>query len=140
VRTSRKSKSSFRARKRLDRPFDPAVLDRARRIVAQYRLVLEPDNDLGYVGTSLELPTVFADGNTPDSCVEATREALAVAVATMIEMGDPPPTSRVRRSLQINVRLTPDEKRTLEEAASLRGFRGISEFVRSVAIERAAKG
>ena len=68
----------------------------------------------------------------------ATREALAVAVATLLEAGDvpPPPASEGKRTEQVNVRLTPEEKLLLEEAARSRGFRGLGDFVRSSALAR----
>jgi len=84
------------------------------------------------------MPTVFADGQTPDACVRAVREALTVAVATMLENGKRPPTSANRRSVQVNIRLTPDEKLALEEAASRMGFKGLSDFIRHAALNRPA--
>ena len=72
-------------------PFDPAILRVARGFAAEYQIILEASEDLGYMGTSVEMPTVFADGRTPASCRVATREALTLAVATMIECGDTPP-------------------------------------------------
>ena len=132
----KRSNGSSVKRKSVDRPFDRAVLYHARSIVGDYRMVLEPEEELGYIGSSIELPTVFADAKTPDSCVKATREALTVAVATMLELGKRPPTGRHQRTQQVNVRLTPDERLALEEAASRLGFKGVSDFVRAVALER----
>ncbi len=134
--TSKKSNGSSVRSKRVDGPFDPGVLRRARAIVGDYRIILEPDEKLGYIGSSIELPTVFADGKSPDACVKATREALAVAVATMLETGKRPPVSRSQRTQQVNVRLTPDERLALEEAAGGLGFKGVSDFVRAAALDR----
>ncbi len=119
-----------------DRPFEADILKRAREITARDRLVLEPDPELGFIGRSLELPTVFADGKTADACVAATREALETAVATMLEMGQAPPAPAERgvRQAQVNIRLTAEEKLLLEESARRRGFRGISDFVRAAAL------
>jgi uncharacterized protein (DUF1778 family) len=54
----------------------------------------------------------------------------------MIESGQTPPApaSENKRTEQINVRLTPEEKLTLEEAARSKGYRGISDFVRSASL------
>lgn len=134
--TSRKSNGSLTRRKRIDRPFDAAVLSRARSVVADYRIILEPDETLGYLGSAIEMPMVFADGRTPDQCVKAVREALSVAVATMLEMGKRPPVARGQRTQQVNVRLSPDEKLALEEAASQMGFKGLSDYVRAAALHR----
>lgn len=82
------------------------------------------------------MPTVFADGQTPDACVKAVREALTVAVATMLEDGKRPPTSPTKRSVQVNIRLTPDEKLALEETATRLGFKGLSDYIRHAALTR----
>ena len=131
---SAKSKSSSKA---LDRPFDAAVLKRAREVAGQYQIILQSE-DGDYYGRGLEMPYVMSDGKTPDACVRATREALTVAVATLLEAGSPPPApaSERKRTEQVNVRLTPEEKLLLEEAARSRGFRGLGDFVRSTALAR----
>jgi len=136
MRTYKKSRISSAKAKALDRPFDARMLNDALRIVSDYRLVLEPNKELGYVGSSVEIPSVFADGQTPDDCVKATREALTVAVATMLEMGRRPPTGRSTRSVQVNLRLTAEEKLALESAANRMGFKGVSDFVRAAALDR----
>ena len=140
MRTSKRSNGSSAKRKAVDRPFDPAVLSHARSIVRDYRLVLEPDEELGYIGSAIEMPTVFTDAKTPDACVKATREALTVAVATLLELGKHPPSGRHQRTQQVNVRLTPDERLALDEAASRLGFKGVSDFVRAAALERTGNG
>ena len=138
---SRKSSpfSASRAKsKALDAPFDAALLKRAAGIARRYRLVLEPDETLGYVGCAVELPTVFADGKSPDECVRATYHALTVAVAVMLEEGKTPPVAAAegRRDVQVNVRLTPQEKLLLQDVAKRMGFKGLADFVRMVALER----
>jgi predicted RNase H-like HicB family nuclease len=137
---SRKLKSSSAKRKKdgvaPDRPFDPRILKQAYGIAGQYRLILEPNEDVGYMGSSIEMPHVWGGGKTPDECVRETREALVSAIATMLEGGEnpPPPTREELRDQQVNVRLTAREKLLLEEAARSRGFRGISDFVRSTTL------
>ena len=142
--TSRKSSSSLRKPKRSrkgmkpDRPFEESVLRRARKIVENYSIVFKKDDQLGYIGNAIELPMVFADGKTVTQCYEATKEALVVAVATMIECGRKPPMAGAsrKRSIQVNIRLTPDEKILITNASTERGFRGISDFIRNCALER----
>jgi len=136
MRTSQSSNGSPKRSKRLDQPFDPGVLRRAEEIVEGYRIILEPSKELGFIGSSVELPMVFADGRTPDACVKATRSALTVTVATMMEMRKPPPTAKGTRTEQVNVRLSAQEKLALETAAAGSGFRGISDFVRAAALEK----
>jgi len=126
-------------RRALDRPFKPSVLQKARRLAAEYRITLEKNEKLGFIGSSVELPSVFADGTTPEACYEATERALTVAVATMIECGriPPQPVSARKRTEQVNVRLTAEEKMLLSNAASNLGFKGISDFIRNIAMSRA---
>ncbi len=138
---SRKSAAAKKTKrgKALDRPFEAAVLRRAQRIAKQYRLVLEPDDEVGFVGHAVELPNVFADGRTANECVRATREALTAAVATMLEAGQrpPAPSAEGKRLMQVNVRLTAYEKQILEEMARQSGYRSVSDFVRAAALSRA---
>jgi len=126
------SDKSRNSRKALDRPFEVDVLGRARRIAAQYQIILQFE-DGEYYGRGLEMPFVMSDGKTPDACVRATREALMVAVATLLEAGKtaPSPASENKRTEQVNIRLTQEEKLVLEHAARSHGFRGIGDYVRS---------
>ena len=120
----------------LDRPFDPAILMQASELALQYRLILEPDDEAGYIGHALELPNVMADGKTPDKCVKAVREAVVAAVATLLELDRRPPTPAIsgRRAAQINIRVSEEEKLMLEEAARQQGFRGVSDFIRTTTL------
>src|SRR5438067_1003426 len=103
---------------RLDRPFDPVLLGKARQIAARYQIIIKHE-DGEYYGRGLELPNVMEDGRTPDECVRKTREILTTAVAVMLEDGDAPPApaSEGVRTEQVNIRLTADEKLRLEESA-----------------------
>ncbi len=139
-----KSNRSISAKSRsrsgnIDRPFDPAVLARARRIAEQYRLIIRLE-DGEYYGQALELPGAMNHGKTPDECMETTIDIVTSTVATMLERGDVPPlpASDERRDEQVNVRLSKLEKVTFEEAARSRGFRGVSDFMRSAAMSSVA--
>ena len=121
---------------KIDRPFKPELLSRARKIASAYQILLKFE-DGEYFGRGLEMPYVMGDGKTADACVNSMREALAVAVATILEAGGSPPSaSEKTRSEQINFRVTPEEKLLLEEAARSRGFRGIGDYVRSTSLRR----
>ena len=67
---------------------------------------------------------------------QENREILTTAVAYMLEVGEVPPAaaSENKRTEQINIRLTVEEKLLLEERARSKGFRGISDFVRSASL------
>ncbi len=131
-------KASTRA-KAIDAPFDAAVLKRARTIAEQYRLVIERNEDGGFVGHALEFPTAMGDGANIAECARAVIESLMAAIATMLEAGEKPPLPAAagRRQRQLNIRLTEEENLRLEEAARQQGFRGVSDYVRFAALSRA---
>ena len=119
--------------------FRPAILEEARAIARRYKLTIEKSDRLGYVGSSVELPTVFADGGTPEKCYEATQQALSVVVATMLEAGQTPPQSAafMKRTTQVNIRLTHEEKAIIAAAAAKAGFKGLADFIRTTVLDRA---
>lgn len=127
---------SRKSSKAIDRSFPRDVLRRAAELSKQYQVILELD-DGQWFGRGLELPGAMGDGKTPDKCVAATREAMISAVASMLEEGErpPAPASSGLRAMQVNVRLTAEEKALLESAAHNRGFNGLSDFIRFVALE-----
>lgn len=140
----RSSKSGFRsaAKKRPatakdpTRPFDAGVLAKAKKIAADYEIIVWFEDGEWY-GRGLELPHTYGDGKTPAACIASVREGLTVTVATMLEDGDKPPApARTgERTEQINVRLTAAEKALLENRSRAGGFRGISDYVRAQALE-----
>jgi predicted RNase H-like HicB family nuclease len=108
---------------KLDRPFDSTLLDRARQIAEQYRIILRQE-DGEYYGQTLELPGAMNDGKSAAECIENTIDIATTTIATMLE----------RRDEQVNVRLSKIERLTFEEAARSRGFRGLSDFLRNAAM------
>ena len=121
----------------LTKPFDKSTLDKAKKIAESYSIVLDPSPRLGFIGTSIELPTVFTDSKTMEQCCRDTREALTIAVATMLECGQHPPSpaSEKKRDTQVNIRLTAEEKLRLHRSSSILGFDGLSDFVRYAALK-----
>ena len=119
-------------RKDVRRPFDPALLARAREIAAGYQIVVWFE-DGEYYGRGVELPWSFGDGPTPGECVAQTREALVTTVATMLEDGEPPPppASEQKRTEQINLRVTAEERLRLEALAKQHGFKGVGDYLRA---------
>lgn len=115
---------------------------KAAKLAEQYTVIMAPEEDDSgrfYFGRTLEMFFVMADGKTPEACVEQVMEATTFAIATMLEKGERPPVpaSDEKRSLQLNVRLTAAEKFRIEEAARRAGFRGVSDFVRAAALDKA---
>ena len=131
-------KQKKRGKAYLSRPFDPKILAQAREIANEYQIVLHYE-DGEYYGQGLELPGAMDDGKTPDECVANTREAMVVLVAYMLEEGQTPPSpaSEQLRTEQVNIRLTIREKFLMEESARAKGFRGISDYVRALALSGA---
>jgi predicted RNase H-like HicB family nuclease len=121
--------------KGLRAPFEPGVLEAAKRIAHAYDLILRYEDGEWY-GHALEYPEAMGDGKTVQACVRATRQALTVAVATLLEAGQSPPVParEGHRSAQVNVRLTPEEKAVLESRAKAKGFRGLSDFIRTAVL------
>ncbi len=122
--------------KRIDRPFAPKVLSRAREIAEQYQVIVSCEEGHWY-GRGLELPNVFGDGRTASQCIENTREALVDAVAFLVEEDQRPPVPAREgaRTLHVDIRLTAEEKALLEVTAKRKGFSGLSDYVRAAAIE-----
>jgi predicted RNase H-like HicB family nuclease len=122
---------------KIDKPFNVSILHKAEKIASQYRIILEKNEKLGYIGSSVELPGVFVDAKTPEKCYKAVEEALTIAIATMVENGQTPPlpSSENKRTFQVNVRLTSDEKLLISNAANSSDFKGISDFIRSTALK-----
>ena len=119
------------------RPFDPVVLAQAKKIAADYEIVMWFE-DGEWFGRGLELPHTYGDGKTPAACIASVREGLVLTVATMLEDGERPPVPgrAGERTEQVNIRLTAAEKALLENRSRAGGFRGVSDYVRTSVLER----
>lgn len=137
-KTPTRSSTKTPSEAELDRPFSGAILKKAREIVSQYRLLIQPAEQLGFTGRTVEMPGVLGDGKTHEECVRSTLMAAETAVAVLLEREEKPPNPAAprRRNEQLNIRLTAEEKLMLEEESQRRGFRGVSDFVRSVALKQ----
>ena len=130
---SAKSKKSAKA---IDRAIDAGVMAKAKAIAQEYQVILACEDGHWY-GRGLELPNIHGDGRTVGQCVENTREAFCGWVAYLIEEGQRPPTPAREgtRTMQVNVRLTAEEKALLEVTAKRKGFSGLADYVRAAAME-----
>ncbi len=134
-----KSKITSKSKtKILDRIFEEKVWKQAVKAVADYQIIIKKGGRYGYIGSSLEMPTVYAEDSTPAKCYAATQEALKVTAATMLECNSKPPPafSPKKRSVQVNIRLNNEEKLQLTQASQKLGFKGLSDFIRNCALER----
>ena len=121
--------------KKLNKDFDKNILVAAKKIAGKYEIILACENDRWY-GKGVEMPMVFGDGKTPDECIQQTKEGLVSAVAHLLEQGEavPSPASEGKRTEQVNVRLSTEEKTILSALASSRGYRGIGHYIRAKAL------
>jgi len=113
-----------------DQAFDAKILSKAERAVDEYRFAFWRE-DGRYVGQCVEMDTLGI-GATVERCIAEARALAVTGVAFMLESGQRPPlpSRNQDRNVQVNIRLSPDEKRAIEEAASKGGFRGISDYLR----------
>lgn len=133
--TTAKSRSS--SREAIDRPFDPVILRRARDVAKLYGIVLWQEEG-EYYSSTIELPNCMGIGKTPDACIQETRALMVTAIARDLERGiEPPsPAKSNRRTEQVNVRLSPIEKKRLEVAAEAGGYHGVSDYIRDLALAK----
>jgi predicted RNase H-like HicB family nuclease len=122
-------------KKDISAPFAPEILKAARRFADAYDVVLRFE-DGEWFGHALEYPEAMGDGKTPAACIKATRRSILAGVATMLEAGESPPAPAREgvRSEQVNIRVTAEEKTLLETTAKQKGFRGLSDFIRTGAL------
>jgi predicted RNase H-like HicB family nuclease len=113
-----------------------ALLAKAAAISAGYRLLITPRPDGEFTGCAVEMPLVIGRGKTEAACIADTRDALAQTVASYLERGETPPApaTDAKREVQLNIRLTPDERLRIEERARLAGFRSLADYVRRAAL------
>lgn len=114
--------------------------EEAERIASQYRLLLSSHGAKGFVGSSVEMPLVLGYGKTEAVCVVDTRAAIVMTIAHMLEKGETPPSPAIegKREVQLNIRLTPDERMRIQEKARQAGFRSIADFMRRAALRGVA--
>jgi hypothetical protein len=109
--------------------------EHAQKVASQYQLKLIPTENGRFVGSSVELPFVLSEG-CENEIIATTRGAIVSALVILLRKGrELPPPANSRRNVQVNVRLSSEERELLDTAARTRGYRGISDYLRSIAIE-----
>lgn len=113
-----------------DHPFSALVLAKARKAVEDYRFAFWRQ-DGRFVAQCVELDTLGV-GETANAALAEARNLAITSAAVLIESRKrlPLPAYAQARTVQVNIRLSPAEKRAIEDAARLGGFRGISDFLR----------
>lgn len=137
-RGTKKKGNGFSKNKKANSKFDVNILTKAKSISDNYQIIIRKGGEFGYIGCSLEIPTMYIDETTANKCYEATREALKLTVAAMLECGitPPPAFSPKKRTQQVNIRLNSEEKLQLTQMSRQFGFKGLSDFIRMCALER----
>ncbi|MBI5863984.1 MAG: hypothetical protein HZB38_05670 [Planctomycetes bacterium] len=117
--------------------FGDAVWEQALADAKKYRVSLDPTAEGGFIGTVVEFPRVFGEGDSAELCVASMHRLVAVAIATARKAGRavPTPTQGVRRDQQVNVRVSASEKERLLAAARAAGYTGIGDYLRAVALK-----
>ncbi|HEX8343076.1 MAG TPA: hypothetical protein VF624_19390 [Tepidisphaeraceae bacterium] len=118
----------------INRPFDPDVLRRALGIVEAYQYIVHFE-DGDFYARPLGLFRTMNDGKT---CEQAIEKGIAIAttvVAYMLEEGQIPRCRPAKTGQRASERaIVETRKLVLEEAARARGFRGISDDMRTAAL------
>lgn len=129
--TSKSSRSS----RDLRGPIPADLLRKGMELARRYQVVLWEESGEFY-GRGLELPYVMEDGPTADACMKKLRQAMGETVGHLLERGEPAPSpvSEARRTAQVNIRITTQEKSLLEQVARAHGYHGISDYVRDRAL------
>ena len=119
-----------------EQAFSPETLEQARTAAAGYGMVIRK-TPAGFKGSAPEFKGLFVRARpTLAECEQAVMDALVVHIADLLTEGHTLPTPG-RRS-QLNIRISPEEKATLERAAAMLG-ESVSEFMRRAALEAAAR-
>ncbi len=130
-----KTKIEKTEREAIDAEFSKTILDKANAVASAYEIVLRQEDGEWY-GHALEYPEAMGDGKTPAAAIKATRKAIVSGVAVLLEMGETPPRPARQqiRDQQVNIRISVEEKALLEARARAQGFRGISDYMRTVSM------
>lgn len=121
--------------KRLSRPLSREAMAEAERLADAYSILIERHDDGLFYGRGIEYPYLMGHGKTPAAAYKMARAGMVGAIASDIAAGDPPPPPATeKRTLQVNVRVSPLEKLRMEEIARRKGFRGVGDFLRNAAL------
>jgi predicted RNase H-like HicB family nuclease len=78
----------------IDRKFSKEHIQAAKELSRDFCLVIEKNDDLGFVGHCTEMPHVMNDGKTHEKCRDNVIEAIQVVLCYMLEAGIPIPKSQ----------------------------------------------
>jgi predicted RNase H-like HicB family nuclease len=98
----------------VEKPSPAALRSIAEATVDDYRMVLEEDEDGGFVGAGAEMPEVVVDGATPADTVQKLRGALVEAVFALLDANRMPPEAL--RGVEARRGVRPQPRRVAQAA------------------------
>lgn len=105
---------------------------RAEALLGAYHMQIRQE-DRGFVGGLLELPTVRVTGVDAAECQRRLREAGILVIGSLLDANAPiPPPADIERRILVNVRLSSEEKQAVIQAAKNAGLSGITDLVRAI--------
>jgi len=107
----------------------------ARKMAHVYKYTVWPEGGEWW-SRCVELPNCLGDGKDVESALASAREAVTAGLASDLAAGlpAPAPAREQIRSEQVNIRLSADEREIIQANASRAGFKGMADYVRSVAL------
>ncbi len=108
---------------------------KAAKLAKEYKYTVWPE-DGEWWSRCVELPHCMGDGKDVESAIEAARETVAAGLAADLAAGMPAPHPAREgvRSEQVNIRLSADERATIEANAQRAGFKGMADYIRIMAL------
>ena len=121
--------------KNKNRPFEKEILKRAAEIAAEYQLILGTE-DGEFTARGLEYSSALGIGKSEAEAIKVCREVLTTLVAYHLEKGEKfsMPSKQNLRNEQISLKVSAEEKVRIEAAAKLKGFRGVGDYLRTLAL------
>jgi len=118
-----------------------SISSKAKKIAKNYKITIEQNKESsnsGFIGSSVELPSISVKSTTVEKCYIDTKKALNVAILKILESNRKPQgrNRTDKRTKQVNIRFTLDEKALLNSFASNIGLKdNLSTLLRHIILE-----
>jgi len=119
--------------------YSDAIFQKAVELARSYHIVVRESATGGFIANCAELPVSIHRDQAEDA-LKAARHAAEVGIATILEDGEEPPAPIEfhRRTEQVNVRMSVEDKRLIQKACEAKGISSLSEFFRRSTVNAAA--
>lgn len=109
--------------------------DRFAMRAGRFTYIICPDDDGGFIGHAIELPAVFGDGRTIESCAAATEASVCTVLREMDGRGEPLPDAGADADDgRVELLLSRAEIEAYRAAAARLQIGSVTDFVRSAAM------